>query len=37
MSEPYDMKHHALGDAWSNVYMWEECIKRFSGDCEVLC
>lgn len=29
--------HHALADAWSNVYVWEECLKRFGGDCEVLC
>lgn len=21
--------HHALADAWSNVYIWEECLKRF--------
>lgn len=26
-----DMKHHALADAWSNVYVWEECIKRLGG------
>lgn len=31
------MEHHALADAWSNVYVWEECLKRFGGDCEVLC
>lgn len=29
--------HHALADAWSNVYVWEECLRRFGGDCEVLC
>ncbi len=26
-----DMKHHALADAWSNLYVWEECIKRLGG------
>jgi len=31
------MKHNALADAWSNVYVWEECLRRFCGDCEVLC
>lgn len=34
---PKKMEHHALADAWSNVYVWEECLKRFGGDCEVLC
>ncbi len=29
--------HHALADAWSNIYIWEECMKRFNGDCEVFC
>ena len=24
--------HHALIDAWSNIYVWEECLKRFNGD-----
>lgn len=32
-----EMAHHALADAWSNMYMWEECLKRFDGDCEILC
>jgi hypothetical protein len=32
-----EAEHHALGDAWFNVYVWEECLKRFGGDCEVLC
>ncbi|KKN98832.1 hypothetical protein LCGC14_0140730 [marine sediment metagenome] len=32
-----DMEHHALADAWSNVYVWEECLKQFGGDCEVAC
>lgn len=31
------LAHHALADAWSNVYSWEECLKRFGGDCDVLC
>ena len=31
------MKHHALADAWSNVYIWEECLRRFGGYYEVLC
>lgn len=31
------MAHHALADAWSNVYVWEQCLKRLGGDCEVLC
>ena len=34
---PNEMEHHALADAWSNVYVWEECIKRFGGDYEILC
>lgn len=29
--------HHALTDAWSNIYIWEECLRRFHGDCEVMC
>ena len=23
-----DMEHNALADAWSNVYVWEECLRR---------
>jgi DNA polymerase III epsilon subunit-like protein len=30
------MKHHALANAWSNIYVWEECLKQFS-DYEILC
>lgn len=26
---PLDMKHHALADAWSNIYIWKECLRRF--------
>lgn len=31
------MEHHALADAWSNVYVWEECLRRLEGDCEISC
>ena len=31
-----DMKHHALADAWSNVYMWKECLRRFKDGYEEL-
>lgn len=31
------MEHHALADAWFNIHVWRECLKRLNGDCEVLC
>ena len=36
-SEFPGMEHNALADAWMAVHAWDECIRRFSGDCEVLC
>jgi len=36
-SEFPGMEHNALADAWMAVYAWDECIRRFNGDCEVLC
>jgi hypothetical protein len=32
-----NMEHHALADAWSNFYVWEECMSRLHGDREVKC
>lgn len=30
-------EHHALGDAWFNIYAWEECLRRLEEGYEVLC
>lgn len=27
-----ELEHHALYDAWSNVFAWKECIRRFETD-----
>lgn len=32
-----EMAHNALADAWSNVYMWKECLRRFDGNCGISC
>ena len=36
-SEFPGMEHNALADAWMAIHVWDECIRRFNGDCEVLC
>lgn len=28
---PKKLEHNALADAWSNLYVWEECLRRFLG------
>jgi len=33
---PAEMEHHALADAWSNIYIWKECLRRFKDGYEEL-
>lgn len=30
-----ELEHHALYDAWFNVFAWKECMRRFDGHCVV--
>ncbi len=34
---PSVVEHHALYDAWSNIFAWKECMRRFDGHCVVQC
>ena len=32
-----ETEHHALYDAWSNIFAWKECIRRFDGHMVIQC